>query len=970
MSTRTVKLQFPGDASFTDVSHLVVDGSMSEFRRMMNDKRRSVVDTYSFRLKHDQDITDAFANATDKIWCTVDDGATREFTGWIAPTDSFTIDQRVGPRSVEALDMSYLLDEPISASVQYPALVTDPGFKILDKADAPNSIVHQLLTLAGYDPAVYIDSGCPNITTSVDSVTAEEGAETYRDILDDLLSEYGYVLYWTAGGKFSVHQWDHDTVTVSETISSFGTARGLQISKVETENDGAEVTWAELDVMQDALLYRDNLPISSTAGSVEFTGEPIGAGDYYPPDSDIEDQYQRFRTRWLDLPYLRRETRLQNQDLSLVNTSGHAIAFTADAGVAISTQVFEPNRARVNFRNSAGSTESIYTFEITGDALYRSSVRTTTVPVASTNPEKYTSRFIFSDAHATRLSTARSRMLRFGNYHYDFELRHKVEPGAIVELYQERDNLTPIQTTVIILERRKNPQRPMWTYRAQAITAYSSEAALKVGIGAPNTAAQDALTEAQIGVTPTFDDLDNGYTASTGGTTTPTQPVLAGVGLYLGTRIAWDRQINLTNLSHYEILVSPDGGTTWYEPVDGGTGLGTQDPGDWTAALHWPAEMFVHADLPLGGTAEDPTPSAWTYKVRRVTKQNDVSAASSTITVNASPVANGTLAKDAISTNLLNAVIANIADRLTISSGTGFTSTALTTTGGETRGYLDLDEVAVQKYTTTIPGWGTLARLTVENPTAIDGTGVLELNEGSLVPVNTTDARLRATGKSLTLQSWDGTSAWVDQIKLGSVDAAGDARSQLSGRVYAGEIRLDSTLYGIGSNYGFIGSQLAMHVLENAYYDGSWKRIANRRAALIQTQAESDVAIKALIAESGAADSTITWINQFAVRRFQGNYDSTVVDVGVNGRLIDIDNGSSVRNMHIATNLYHDGTAWRYVASAGGALMNMTPDGSIGFYTVPSGTAGATASPTARITIAQNGDLTAPNGRVFGAVFN
>jgi hypothetical protein len=771
---------FPGDVTWTDVSHLVVNGSQEEDLRMMNEERRSVVDSYSFMLLHDQDITDAFANASAKIFCTVDEyGGARVFTGWIAPTDAFTIGQgktsRIGPRRVDAYDMSYLLDEPLAESIQYPALVTDSGWKIFDSANPSTSIVHQLLTVAGYNTATDIDPGCPEVLITVDSVTGEKGSETPREILDTLLSEHGYVLTYTAGGQFSLHQWDRDTVVSSATISFVGIQSGLHVSKLEREYDGVELTWAELDVMQDALLYRHNLPISTTAGELGFPGEPIAAGDYFPADSDIEDIYQRFREKWLDVPYLARDTRLRNRDLSLVNTSGHHVEFTADAGVAVSTEEYEPTRSRVNFYNGSGATASIYTWDILGDALYRSAIRKTTVPSTATNPEKRTTRFVFNDARATRLATARSRVLRFGNYRYEFEDRVDYSPGDIVTIHQEHPDFTTLDTTVVILSRRKNPQRPMRRYQAQAITAYSAEAALKVGIGVPSEAAREALSEAVRTTTPTFDDLDNGYTAPSGGTTTPSKPTLVGVGGFQYTRLAWDRQKSLTNFQRYEIQVSPDSGTTWYYPDDGGTGLGAQDPGDDSVYREWYVEEFVHGKLPLDGTTDDPQDKPFTYRTRRVTSDLDRSAWSDPVTVYAGSVPDGSLGANIVHANnivaaALQALFAKISYQLTI--GYYGTGTESSPQEGDVRIYLDGDEIRYEIYTNS--AWSTERRIRIGGADA-NGNFIPFLSCGGLLsdlddaptddPVPA-DSSLRLFKFDGNMQDQDGVDPWT--INLGT----------------------------------------------------------------------------------------------------------------------------------------------------------------------------------------------------------
>lgn len=648
----TIQLQFPVDGgSWTDVTHLVRAGSEEHYSAAMNSQRRSVVDSYSFALRHDKAVTDKFHSSTGKIFCTVDEyGGSRIFTGWIAPTATQHIGEVVEGLTLEALDMTYPLDEPLAESFQYPATVSGTAYKVLDTADSANSIVLQLLEMAGYAIATDVSPSCPDILDTIQSVSGEKGEEIYRDLLDDLLYEVGYTLGADAYGRFTVVAWDRDTVTPVKTLSSFGVRQRLRVRRVNQEEDGFECEWSQLDVMPGARLYNESLPISTTAGEAGPSGKAIADGDYFPPDSDIKDIFQRFRTEWLDTPYQLSKTRLRNPDLSLVNTSGHVTTITADTGVAVNSEEYEAHRGKVRIRNTSGATAKLYTFEIHGDALYRTDIRETLVPSGARNPKRYRSRFVFSEAHADRLAIAGSRLLRYGNYSYEFELREDLDPGEVYQIYQERENLTAIDTTVVILERRKRPDRPMRRYVAQAITAYSPETTVVVGSGGINRAAEDALREAREATTPSFADLDGGYDADSGGTTVPTPRTLTAASAVRGVALEWDKQLALTNLDHYEVQVSDDDGLSWYALDFNGLGTGAVD-----TMTSWPSEFLVHTRLPLDGLSDAPVAKAFTYRVRSVTKKNDVSAWSNEATAQSLPVGQGDLAADSIYGNNIRA---------------------------------------------------------------------------------------------------------------------------------------------------------------------------------------------------------------------------------------------------------------------------------------------------------------------------
>lgn len=570
----TVELFFPGDAEWTDVSHLVIYKSQELNRRLMNRKRKSVVDTYSFSLKYEATINEKIYAAAGRILIQVSDGETPEFTGSIAPALEQTKGQIVREISLEAVDNSWLLDESLDESFQYPSTVGGTPFKILDTADTDHSIVHKLLEMAGYSIPAAIAAGCPDITDTVLHISGTKGDESYRDIIDSVLFEYGYVFTFNGAGQFTVYQWDKDVVTPSSTLTGqFGTTSGIRIKKIEREYDGYKTEWAETEIEENALLYRENLPISSSGGAISYPGKAVGAGDYFPTDGDIQDIYQDFKTNWLDKPYLSRETRLENKDLSLIAASNWVPSFDADEDFIISSQDYEAHRGKVLFQNTGAGTENIYFFEIHGKALYRAARRYATVPENAKRPEEYTSLHIYDESRAVRFSTAMSRLAVFGNFEYSFESRRADLEYAVGEIIQITQADPQIDTTVVILEKRKNPDLPMVAYLAQGITAYVAETVTQTGSHHTPTYQQSSELKAEI-----LESIDEGFTAPSGGDMTPEKPLLLATGAFEYIKLACNRQVNLRWIKAYRWRVTDDPGcladpdaVTWYGLKQDGT---------------------------------------------------------------------------------------------------------------------------------------------------------------------------------------------------------------------------------------------------------------------------------------------------------------------------------------------------------------------------------------------------------------
>jgi len=704
-----LRVLFPGAGDWTDFSHLIRHGSKSVTRKLMNDSRKSVVDSFRIQLKHDNDLVNSFFAYDGRILAEItDEGGVPVFTGYIAPTFEQTTGQVVTALSLEILDNSYLLDELLAESFQYPATVGGTPYKILDTSDPDHSIIHQLLEMAGYPVPDIISASCPDITQTVLHIAGTKGDETYRELIDGLLFEYGYVFTFTEAGTFTVYHWDADTVTPTVTIQetdpegdTYGTAEGLNRRKRDIEYDGAEVEWSKTATMEGALLYRENLPLSTSGGKVEFTGQAIAAGDYFPDDGDIEDAYQDFVTKWLDIPYLERKTRLQNKDISLITTSDHVVAFTADAGVAISSQSFESRRAKVLFQNTAGETRKLYTFEITGRALYRKAVKKRLAPSTSANPQRYTARHIYDSTAATRLTNALWGALRYGDFQYSWTMRNQDLPlGTVVTINLANPSMS---TTAIVVSVERDFDRPLRQYTAIGISAYETYTSVVWGGQGVDAVAQQNFVESSLSVTPSFADLQDGYSEG-GGTTNPTVPTLSAHGLFGAIHLSWDRQNNLTNFARYELQVSPDAGANWY-PVDlDGAGYDSGSPGGDTDLV---VERLIHTKIPHGGTEAEPTATTYAYRVRRVTKSEVASNWSSEIPATTLLIANGDLPANLILANkveasFLNALVAEIQSYLEVSGDYGWLAGKYVSPGsGDQRAYLDKNELRLQYHNGT-----------------------------------------------------------------------------------------------------------------------------------------------------------------------------------------------------------------------------------------------------------------------------
>ncbi len=412
------ELLFHGDAEYTDISNLVDSTKTSVTRYLTGENLNSAIDSCLCSLQNrslvngmtQQDIVEKLLLAQetqDKVFFRLSDTA-NIFTGYVRPTLSQTYNRDI-PSIVklDIEDMSYLLDNAMSELFEYPSHIDNDGFYIFNPDDKEHSIVHQRLYAAGYADD-QIDNSLSGIFNQIAHTSGKTDAtRTYRDYIDTLLKEYGYVQYFNESGLWAYKKLEFDSLSVDYVrTDEWLSDNGLSVNGNDNEIDGYKLKWSVLDLLRDVRLYTAN---TSTADG-EFTGMKIGVDDYYPKDSDIEDVWQEFKTTWTDIPYLNHETREENEDLSLLTAKNIRASYRTDEHIVLDHSddlpEFEPTRARYRFHNTGDLIEKLFFFELYGDALIRNEIVTYTMPEEAISPKEYTSEFIF-DADSALLLTSR-----------------------------------------------------------------------------------------------------------------------------------------------------------------------------------------------------------------------------------------------------------------------------------------------------------------------------------------------------------------------------------------------------------------------------------------------------------------------------------------------------------------------------------------------------------------------------------
>lgn len=306
-------------------------------------------------------------------------------------------------------------------------------------------IVHELLSYAGY---AYDSSA---IATSEERTIAafvidKDNCDTYRSYIDTLLLEAGgYVLDFKADGIASIARISWDDASGYSLVDNPVVADGITTRTKILKEDGVSLKWSTLKWTPDAnqTIWQDS--ISRKIDSNLIVGEDVEKGRYWPDGGEINPVYMEYDSSLLDKAYLTRETRKQNEDLSIIavkdvtaeiQATKNRQAFNAwqypiiqefvdDHGLTSNPMAW-PKKAWYLLRNNTNETVNIQHFRLHGKVLYRDQIHTLKI-LDSKNPKEYVSKYIYTQEHAQH----------FINFYWHF-MKHSRNVVSWKEIDSER----------------------------------------------------------------------------------------------------------------------------------------------------------------------------------------------------------------------------------------------------------------------------------------------------------------------------------------------------------------------------------------------------------------------------------------------------------------------------------------------------------------------------------------------------
>ncbi|MHA1661866.1 MAG: hypothetical protein ACTSWQ_00970 [Candidatus Thorarchaeota archaeon] len=738
MATFVVQLDFNDAGGWQTITSST---KLSNFKRkrQIHNKLKPTSNTCSFTLINDVANVNKLLGNTGVTDVYITKDGSPYFRGRVRNNFKITLETRLTGAKIECVDYGLDLKRKITSTFRLA------NYKVSDTVSTSTSLVHYLLTEAGFSAgAIQPD----DINKTISSFVNISGDTTYWKALEELLGEFGFVFYFDESGNFKTFELFPSSIIPTYTFDNDNMIGTLKVDRKETEKEGVNVKWWPLVTEDDVIVFSD-----TTNGSATWKCDiTVAPDDFYPATAGDDDTYATYQ--------------FDGREIVEVN---NAVADVDDTGLTQITFTNEYQRAKIAYENQDVIDHHIYQFDITGDCTYKGDeYNTEQLFIASTEKIKdITSKYITTSADAKLLATGTSQWYQYGDFQYILRSKDVASPGAYA--YIDETEILTMNPTCRILSATDNEEIGEISYVLEGVTEYVASTTTDHQTVAPPPPLPPAKYLPVIVDRPTYTEIITGFDDTTsGGTTTPAKPSIL---FCLPTSdkaitLIVDKQEALTNFSHLEIQVSDDD-STWYS-------IPTTPPiTDWkdtlndTTDIYNDAAVFTQSNIPNTGEEDNPEGQLLYYRVRRVTQTASESLWSNSATTTSAIISSGDIGAatvftnqlvtnavtaDKIDINVLNAIVANINEYLTIGDS-GWQSGGIdnTTIVGATRAYLDDNELTIEECATETLVWTATGDLNTERRNSYSiGSQSASLTSGGVSDTGNLDTTEIFNGSSWT----------------------------------------------------------------------------------------------------------------------------------------------------------------------------------------------------------------------------
>lgn len=463
------EILYAGETVYKDISSIAMSRNLSISRYMCGSSFKSAISTANISLTRgtatryalQQEVFTKLMEAKlahEMVYFRIYDIsiASYIFKG-VVDTGNLSMSAGVKPDefSIEVENFLKLLDDDIETHVEFPLGDIEnegeiaEGAYVFNGSDPANSLIIKLLLLRGFSVS---DIDLANSYQILDRIPRfvydPDKKKTYRNRIDTILYEYNAVLDQTDSGKFIIRPMKFDSPVASRTVA-YQIENKMKLSGGDNQNDGIKLTWSELALMKNATVYQASVtPTYDADGVVLDEGEKVEPLGYWPATGDIEDIYYEFKADFLDREYYTSQSRLKNEDLSLIAVKDMQYELMADDDIVEVEEQREvyPLKAKILFYDQ-NSTDAQYIrlFNVLGTALYRKKNNTPVYPSTAKKTYEYVSEYIFNKQAADAFGSNQVLLTSYGDNKYSWtETGARVQVGTIVNARVKNSSISAI----------------------------------------------------------------------------------------------------------------------------------------------------------------------------------------------------------------------------------------------------------------------------------------------------------------------------------------------------------------------------------------------------------------------------------------------------------------------------------------------------------------------------------------------
>jgi len=504
--TYTFEVDLQGGAGWQDISDYVDAKSFVRERSIYNNLKPTI-NTMRLSINRNATLFNSFFTCQNEILFKATKNTAAYFTGYVKPTFKYSVKSTLQKMNLEIIDNGYRLQRRIMSDITYI------GYNVIDTSTTTESIIHKLLTAAGYSAG---EINVTSIAKTIDYFTIEKGKQTYQEAITNLLFEFGYNYYHDESGDFCIYKWLQDTISTTDKFQNTGAGKNitgeLSASVKPVEIKGVDVAyWPHYQITENIPVFNEQEGSESSYATRKGKNCFVELSDdeYYPPNSGTTDVYIPYSVNLntvkknnsdsgltVGVYHIVNGTYLPPDNKTANNFSSHevicvpdTITYKVDAiNEYLASKTLTPTitnyytRAKVVMQNTHGETVWMTKFQILGKPILRGDTQIVMRRLIE-DTEKILSvkaQYIVTEADATALASALERYYRFGVYTYQLRSRDVFDPGNYV--YIDEDYNIGINALCRITGVKDDEWKGEYTYTLEGVAAYEVETITTEGV--------------------------------------------------------------------------------------------------------------------------------------------------------------------------------------------------------------------------------------------------------------------------------------------------------------------------------------------------------------------------------------------------------------------------------------------------------------------------------------------------------